>query len=180
VRSTLLASSVRALQTRGDYERYLTHLPERHHKAISELVAGVWLPFELGEAHYTACNKLGYGAREFAEMGRDVGNRIHGTILATAVRLAKESGVTPWTIYSQFGKLWERIFVGGGLTVRKLGPKEALVEVVGNPLVSIPYYHGAQKALFLGLIDLFCTKAYAADVKRATSSTATTYRFAWA
>ena len=130
------------------------------------MVAGVWMPIAFAEAHYGACDHLGYGPREFAAMGKDVGDRIHGTLLATAVRMARGAGATPWSIYAQFGRLWERIFIGGGLTVKKLGPKEAHVEVVGQPLVAIPYYRAAQRALFLGLIELFCEKAYGFDVCR--------------
>ena len=118
----------------------------------------MWIPTALAEAHYTACNGLGYAPREFAEMGKDVGDRIHGTMLSTAVRLAKGAGVTPWTIYAQFGRFWERIFIGGGIAVQKLGPKEAHVEVVGQPLVGIHYYRAAQKALFLGLIELLARR----------------------
>jgi hypothetical protein len=180
VRSTLLASSVRALQTRGDFERYLTVLPAELHERITQMVAGVWIPLEIAQAHYTACNQLGYGPTEFAEMGRDVGSRIHTSILSTVVAMAKNAGVTPWTIFAQFRRFWERIMVGGGIGVTKIGPKEAHVEVVGCPLVSIPYYRSAQRALFLGLIELFCTKAYASDVSRALTLTSMTYRFAWA
>jgi len=96
------------------------------------------------------------------------------------VKAAVGVGVTPWTAFSHFGRLWERIFVGGGITVRKIAPKEAHVEVVGQPLIAIPYYYSAQRALFLGILDLFCTKAYAFDVPRTTNKTGTTYRFAWA
>jgi len=147
---------------------------------MTQMVAATWASYDVAEMHYRACNSLGYGTLEFAEMGRDVGNRIHGTMLATVVKLAKGAGVTPWTSFAQFGRLWERIFVGGGITIRKIGPKEAYVEVVNQGLVAIPYYHSAQRALFLGLLDLFCTKAYAFDVPRSTSSAGTTYRFAWA
>jgi len=179
VRSTLIASSIRALQTRGDFDRYLTLLPEPLRGTIPQIVAGTWLPIRDAYAHYDACNKLGYGPREFAEMGKDVGNRIHGTILSTAVRMAKGAGVTPWTTYAQFGRLWERSFIGGGITVRKIGPKEAHVEVVGQPLVGLAYYHAAQRSTFLGLIELFCQKAYASDVRHGATATSATYRFAW-
>ncbi len=180
VRSTLIASSMRALQTRGDFDRYRKLLPEKLRGTLPQVVAGTWLPIGEAYAHYEACNQLGYGPREFAEMGKDVGNRIHGTLLSTAVRMAKGAGVTPWTIYAQFGRLWERTFIGGAITVRKVGPKEAHVEVVGQPLVAIAYYQAAQRATFLGLIELFCQKAYAGDVRSAATSINTTYRFAWA
>jgi hypothetical protein len=179
VRGTLLASSVRALQTRGDFERYLRVLPTRYHETMTLMVAAQWVPYEVGEAHYRACNALGFGPRDFEAMGRDVGHRINDTVLSTFVKLAKGSGVSPWTSLSNFGRLWGRIFVGGALGVRKLGPKEALVEVVGQGLVSIPYYHAAQRVLFLALLELFCTKAYGYDVPRADTPTGATYRFSW-
>src|SRR5580692_660544 len=86
VRSTLLTASVRALQTRGDFERYLLALPPRYHDPMTHMVAGLWVPYTTAQAHYLACNALGYGSKEFAEMGKDVGNRIHATMLSTAVK----------------------------------------------------------------------------------------------
>jgi hypothetical protein len=180
VRSTLLTASLRALQLRGDLDRYFTLLPPERHATMKEMVAATWVPLPVADVHYRACNQLGYGPKEFLEMGRDVGHRIHGSVLSTLVMAAKGAGVTPWTAFSHFGRLWERIFVGGGITVRKIAPKEAHVEVVALPLVGIPYYHSAQRALFLGILDLFCTKAYAFDLPRTTSATGTTYRMAWA
>ena len=180
VRSTLLTSSTRALQTRGDFERYLRALDPSLHDRIKHMVAGVWVPYPIAESHYRACNSLDYGQGDFAEMGREVGNLIHASILAPIVGLAKNAGVTPWTILAQYRRLWERIMVGGAVGVRKAGPKEAYVDVVNCQLVAIPYYRAAQRALFLGLLELFCTKVYGSELAGTQTQNGITYRFAWA
>ena len=43
VRSTLLTASVRSLQTRGDFERYLAVLPVSHHGTMTQMVAATWV-----------------------------------------------------------------------------------------------------------------------------------------
>ena len=180
VRTTLLTSSVRALQTRGDFERYLEHLPREHHETITQMVAAMRIPFPdrrcaLPRVRSARLRDEGVrrdGARRRAAHPRDGG--------LDAREARQGAGVTPWTSFANFGRLWERIFVGGAITVKKAGPKEAIVEVIGIPLVAIPYYHSAQRTLFLSLDRRLLHEGVPADVPRSTTSTSTQYRFAWA
>ena len=59
LRSTLLGASILALKHHGLYERYLAQLPDARRDEILLAVAGQWLPIELGEIHYNACDAMG-------------------------------------------------------------------------------------------------------------------------
>ena len=160
IRSTLLISSYAAVRDAGYGKAYLAALPVKHHAAILEAVAGAWVPIEVGVAHYDACSALGISHDQQMIIGRAVGEKVKGTLLGTVVRMAREVGVTPWTVIPQFQRFWNRAFDGGGLYAAKAGPKEVHIEVYKAPHADCAYWRAALCGLTMGVLDLFCQKAY--------------------
>jgi hypothetical protein len=181
LRTTWIQSSLQGLRTRGHFEAYKALLPTAHHEAILFCVAGAWLPLAVAREHYLACDGLGMSPEEQVAMGKVVSQRAQSTVLATAVRLAKTGGVTPWTILPQFAKLWSRGFDGGGVEVTKLGPKDARVSFVDCSLFGIPYFRIAFRGILIDITSLFCARAFVHDITRPTQrDTQSHYRFQWA
>jgi hypothetical protein len=164
IRSTWVGSSLQAVRERGLLDRYLALLPEEHRAPILDTVAGVWLPMEVGVAHYRACDGLGLSKRETWDIGVHVTRKVHGTTLGLAVRLAKQGGVSPWTVLAQLQRLWDRIYLGGGVAVYRKGPKEAIVDIAGWPLAPIGYVRQTMPAVAQGVVEMFCQKAYISEV----------------
>jgi hypothetical protein len=179
-RSTLLTSSLKSIRDRGYGDRYLALLPERHHDAVRACIAGVWLPVDLGLAHYDACEALNLSVQEQIAIGQEVGLRIQGTFLGTVLKLAKGAGVTPWLCLTQYQRLWDRLMVGGGVIVTKIGPKEARLECIGFPFARIPYFRTAFRGVNIAGCELFCAKAYAEEINRLCSPASVGYRLSWA
>lgn len=113
VRGTLLLSSLRSIRARGLIDRYMTALPVTRHATMQEMVAGTWIPMDVAVAHYETCERLGLSARDQVEIGREVGASVQGTLLGTLVKMAKGAGATPWAIFTQYQKLWDRLLLGG-------------------------------------------------------------------
>jgi len=130
--------------------------------------------------HYTAVNALGLSYAESAQAGAVVGEKIQATLLGTVARLARTSGVTPWTVLAQFQRLFERIFKGGGTRIVKLGPKEARIDVSGLRLAAFPCFRAGFQGMIKSGGELFCTRAYVSEVPRLCTSTTIGYRCAWA
>jgi hypothetical protein len=180
VRSTLIASSVRSVREHGFYDAYLDKLDPAWRATILDAVAGVWLPIDAGIAHYRACDALGLSAGEQMEIGREVGDRIQKTFLASMVRAARGIGVTPWNAF-QFGtRLYERQFEGGGVCVVKLGPKEARCEVVCNPAAVTGHFRNGFRGLTQAGVELFSTKAYVVELSKLGTDTSFVLRGSWA
>lgn len=180
VRSTLLLSSVQSLRARGLFDRYVTHLDPAVRDALLTSVAGVWMPMSLGMLHYRACEALGLSLVEATQIGHDVGNRVQGSLLGVLTRAAKGSGVTPWTVLGQIGRLWDRTFQGGGgARLTKLGPKEARAELIGLPLMAVPYFRHAYRGAFHAGLELFCEKIYVNEIASRSSDVAGAYRVSW-
>jgi hypothetical protein len=166
VRSTLIASSLRSIRERGRFDDYRRHLEAPWREIPEVAIAGAWLPLDAGLAHYRACDALGFTLAEQHDIGREVGDRIHGTFLGSMIRGAKNVGVTPWIVLAQARKLYERLYDGGAVSVIRVGPKDARMEMVGNPSVDIPYFRHAMRGLWQVAVEFFCTKAYVNETGR--------------
>jgi hypothetical protein len=181
VRTTLLVSSLQSLRKRSLVDKYMSYLPAEHHREIQSLIAGQWSPMSLAMAHYEACEALRLPRHEVNVIGREVGDRIEGTFLATMVRMAGQVGATPWTALSQTQRLYQRLFgPGGGCCVLKVGPKDARVMLAGLPIARIPYFRGAMLGVFEVGVELFARKAYAREVEEARTPTRAMVHVAWA
>jgi hypothetical protein len=165
-RSTWLSSSLLTLRERGDYERYLSLLDPKYREAIVGTVAGQWLSTDVAIGHYRACWALGLSKEEIAERSLEVTRRVHKTALELALRLARDAGATPWSIYSRLDRLWDRVWKGGGVSVTRWGPKDALVEIAGWPCAGEPYCRAAMPAVVTAVTELFCNKAFVRDMTR--------------
>jgi hypothetical protein len=160
VRSTLIASSLQALKTRGLLERYTELVPEEHRETILHCIAGQWFPLAVGVSHYETCDRLGLSHEQQRDIGSDVSRRIHETFLGVLVQMAKGVGVTPWLVLGKGNQLFGRIVKGGGLQVTKLGPKDALIEIAGLPLLEIPYFRTAAQGIYQVAISMFAKRAH--------------------
>ncbi len=179
VRGSLIASSLNAARERGLFERYQEALERKHHAAIFESIAADWLPTDVGMAHYRAMDALGLTPGEVFDIGRGVADRVQGTVLATAARLAKSSGVTPWLPLSSLHRLWSRLFEGGGVAVYKVGPKEARIDIVRVPFAEFAYFRGAFRGLAAAGFEMFSNRVYVTELARFASPTTIVFRVAW-
>jgi hypothetical protein len=180
LRSTLVASSLESLRRRNLMDRYGELVVPEHKEAILSTVAGLWLPIDVGLAHYEAVDRLGFTIEEQAAIGAEVSHKIHDTFLGVVMKMATNAGVTPWTLLPKGNQLFGRVFQGGGGTrVVKLGPKEARADIVGIPLLAVPYFRNAIRGLYQAGISVFCTRCYVHEIGR-RSPTAITLRLSWA
>ncbi len=179
-RGSLIASSLRALEAEGHLPRYFALLPAEHHETIKCLIAGQWLPLSLAITHYEACDRLDLTVDQQVKLGMAVADRLRRTFLATILKLGHHSVVSPWIGLAHFGRLYDRLFMGGGTQVTKVGPKDARIEMVGSPLARIGYYRNAYRGVIRGGCELFCSTAYVTLIPKLCSDTTLGYRAAWA
>jgi hypothetical protein len=178
-KSTLLVSSVRGLRDHGHFERYESQLDPQFRDMVLSAIAGVWMPIEAAAAHYRAIDSLGLTPLEQSRLGSAASERLGSSVFSTIATLAKTSGVTPWTGLRYFQRFFDRFFVGGGTQVLKLGPKDARIDVVGLPLLDIPYFVNAYRVLIEALgVPFFCQKLYVTVVPRGVPSSVA-FRGSW-
>lgn len=181
MRSTLIATSLQSLRTRGFLDRYARLVEGPHGETVMTAVAGSWLPMDAAVAHYRACDALRLDTRLQLVIGMDVGNRVHGTFLGMMVRTARTAGVTPWTALAQSSKLHGRLFSGGGtISVTEIGPKDARVEMAGNALCDIDYFRTGMRGLYQAATQLFCSSVYSVELARGRAPGTTAMRISWA
>jgi hypothetical protein len=179
-RSTLVTTSIQSLRGRGLYDPYVSHLGALHRDELLTTVAGVWLPIDVAIAHYEACEALHLDAGDQLAIAMEVGDRVHGTFLGMMVRMARTAGVTPWPALAQSAKLYGRLFCGGGVAVTPTGPKDARVELVGNPLCAIEYFRVGVRGVYQAALQLFCRRVTTFELPLRQAPHAMAIRISWA
>ena len=178
-RSTWLTASQATLRERGLGERYEAAIEPEYKERVLSAVAGVWLPMDVARAHYAAADSLHLPHDMLVDIGKTATLRANATTLQFISRLAQGVGVTPWTVLAQTPRLWANTCDDGGVGVLRVGPKEARVEVVGFPLASLEYNRITMRGIVLGVVALFCTKAYAREIPALTTSRTIGLRLSW-
>jgi hypothetical protein len=180
IRSTMLIVSREALKECGHFAAYSRHLSAAAQPRLEHLVAGVWLPLELGEAHYLACDALSLSLKDQREIGGRTLSRLRETLMGTMAKTLGSSGIVSlWDVLQRYHVFYERSFSGGGTRVSKVGPKDALLEVGGLPLARIPYLRHAYGGLLSEGARFFHPSSHVAEVARLCSNTTLGFRISW-
>jgi hypothetical protein len=166
VRGSLIASSLQALREFGYYERYLPGLPGSQREAVIFCVANSWLPLEVAMAHYGACDAMGLSETELNSIGEAVSNRIMGTFLGTLLRSGRTMGATPtpWIPLKQYGRVCDRLLLGGHHAVQELGPKDAVIDSSGVPMFRYRYFRTATVGIARGAAGMFAKTCFAREL----------------
>jgi hypothetical protein len=178
VKGTILVSSIRGLRDEGHYDAYLRNLSPRDREAVQLMVAGEWVSIDLALAHYRACEALSLAPGEIFRLGVMTSRRLTSNFYGTVAKIARASGVTPWSGLAQTPRIFEANCRGGGGTrVVKLGPKEARLEFVAFPLMGIPWCRHGWRGTVTASTEQFCHKCYVTEIE--SSATSVAYRVSW-
>jgi hypothetical protein len=179
-RNSWLWSPLRALKARDLLRAYIRHLPPEHHEAVLWNDECAWLPIEVALAHYRACDALDLPPEDVVAMGRDVTNVVPTPMHSRLLGLARGVGVTPWHVLEQVQGLWDRVWLGGGVSVVKLGPTKARIEIAGWPCAESPSCRAGLRGAIEAVTDLFCTRSYARELPERATPTSLAYVLSWA
>jgi len=179
VRSTVVFTSQRGLRARGLFDAYLAVCAPAYREHMRALTAGAWMSMDLARAHYEACDRLKLERRVMEEIGQESGRLLNETIFSLVIRLSREAGVTPWTALPHTNRLIDRTWRGSTCGVFRLGPKEARLEWLGQPLADIPYFRTAFGGFVHGVLGMFARVVFVRELPRYCTSTTLGYRCSW-
>jgi hypothetical protein len=179
VRSTLLTASLQTVREMGWEERYFEALPQARHAEMRELAAGIWVPIELGIAHYMACDAMGLSADEMKAIGKAVSLRTQKTFVGTLGSIAAGAGANPWHLYRHGHRIWARIFDGGDHAGYKVGPKDIDVICMGCPLLRIRYFRTSMCAYYAALAGVVATGVHSHELPEYRGGETIGMRISW-
>ena len=180
VRSALLTSSVLAIRQRGHEARYLSFLDPRYHDALLYDPPGLWVPVVTAVAHYEACDRLQLPSTDVLSMGNAFGVASARSLFGIVTKLAREGGVTPWTLMQHLPAMWGRIYRGSAIGITKLGPKEGRFDVVEIPLARFAYWRTALRGIVGSVLGPLCRVCHVRELPAYTSAMRVGYRVSWA
>ncbi len=179
-RGTLMLASMAKIRQRGHWDRYVAALGPEHLQTIQSSVAGVWLPIEVGIAHYRACDSLDLPTEEILSLGGEVVHDLQRTFIGTVLKTASSgAGIGPLVGMQKFMSVYTRSIKGGGGRLLRIGPKDARVEFVGQPLSAIRYFRIAYRGFIHAGCEFFAKRVVVAELHAFGSATTVAYRLAW-
>jgi hypothetical protein len=179
-RSTLLISSMQAVKRHGHYDRYVRAIDPRRLDSILSSAAGVWIPIDVGVAHYAACDALDLSADETLAIGGEVVRALQKTFIGSVVRSASSGmGISPLTGLEKFTSVRARSIKGGGARVVRCGPKDVRIEFKGEPFAAIRYFRIAYRGFIQAGCEFFSRRVVVAELEAFRSATTLGYRIAW-
>lgn len=155
VRGSLIASSLESLRDLGLFDNYFSHLPLEHRDAILYVLAASWVPVELANVHYAACDAMGLTEAQLDLVGNKVSHRIMNTFLGTLLRTTRVIAAPVRVPLKHYPRLWDRLLRGGGCTVYMRGGCEARIESRGVPMFQYRYFRIAYAGLIRGAAMMF-------------------------
>jgi hypothetical protein len=164
VRGTWLATSLKGLRAQGLENEYLAKLDPKHAPTIVNAAYKDWIPVDVFVAHYEACDALALPSFKLIALGTEATRLAQGSVVGMVAKLAGGAVASPWPILSQLQRLWDRVFLGGGVSVTKLGPKDARVELAGFPACRYRYCRIGLRGVLTGMTEMFCTKAHVSEI----------------
>lgn len=167
IRSTTLISSLGSIEQAGKLDAYWRGLPEQYAETLKHLVTGVWVPIEVGLAHYHTVDKLGFSSADAKANGRRVAESVQNSHFATMVR-ALGNTVSLWTILPKFPNFMARLIQGGACGIFRLGPKDARIELHAIPIARFPYVRSGWAGMFEGTFELVARKVYVTSLPQRT------------
>jgi hypothetical protein len=133
-RGSIVVMDWQALREHGLFDAYVAAVSAQPWAALGELTTGSWVPLELLREHYLALDSLQLQDALIRDIGREVGERVHGAFLLTLIRLAGKCGMSPWLALEQTYKLWTRTWNGGSIVVHRVGATHARIALSDAPV----------------------------------------------
>lgn len=178
VRGTLVISALEGLRAQRALEPLLTELPSALHEELLSASPLRWVPMAQLVELCLAVDRLRLTDRQLAEIGGAAASSIAATVLSTILRTA---GASPWTIVSNVDRLWDRFYEGGGITVMRLGPKDACIELSGMPHAVTRYCRATTQAFFQALTAKLARSVQAMPTRpRTVSPLSFAFTLSWA
>jgi hypothetical protein len=164
VRNTLIQASLGELREAGYYDRYAEHVPVDILRELTSNLAPSWVPIELANAHYAACDAMRLTEDELRRVGEAVGLRVRQTSIIVAGKKDENARVDAFAIVGHLHRVWKRVYQGGSVQITKIGPATQLIELRGFSLNRHHYFRFATRAASVGIYEALGVRIEVAKV----------------
>jgi hypothetical protein len=165
IRGIVLLKSVENLRHSGLFERYAAELDPAYRAQIELALAASWLPLELAEAHYAACDRMRLSDAEIERLGSLMAERMSSALFSILLKMTRQAGMeSMWSALKQNDRIWDRMYRGGQVTIIQTGPKDLIMENRGIPLAQSRHWRFGLRAYWLALGKLMTNVVYVKQI----------------
>lgn len=179
VKNVLVQASLAQIQTAGFYERYSKLIESQVLEQLLSSVGPGWVPIELADSHYAACDRLNLNTAELKVLGSGVGDRLQKTTLVSTKK-DRQTSVDVWAELGSLHRMWDRQYQGGSVQVTQAGDQEMLIELRGFVLTRHLYFRNAMvPAIGVTFLALGVRLDSSKISKYVAARDEVTYRLSW-
>lgn len=156
LKAMLIQSRLKHLRNENLLEDYVARVDPAHRETLLNSLASSWIPVDAALAHYVALDRLELSDTQLARMAEPLGKSTFEVMFAAILRASRNAGADlhVWTGLRQLDRLWNRIYQGGACKVTQVGPKDALLEVIGVPFAHSRSFRSTHCGFLRGTIAL--------------------------
>jgi hypothetical protein len=179
VRNNVLQASLTLLRAGGFYERYAELVEPAILREVSANVAPCWVPIEVVDEHYRACDAMQLSTEVLEGLGEKAGQHARKTSIIVA-QPEQDGGFELWENARRMHRVWKRHYRGGSVQIVRLGTAEELIDFRGFSLHRHRYYrYGSLAAIRAAHESLGMRIEVARIAQYDASSHALTVHLAW-
>ncbi|HEX6242418.1 MAG TPA: hypothetical protein VFZ61_16010 [Polyangiales bacterium] len=161
IRGILLVKSLENLRKAELFERYAAELSDTLRNQIEGTMATSWVPVELAEEHYAACDRLALNEPTIERLGALMAESMDSSVMSTLLKTTRQAGVeSMWSALKQTDRLWDRLYQGGKTTLLQLGPKDLILEHHGISLAKSRHFRAGLRAYWVALGQMMTKVVY--------------------
>ena len=181
VRGTLLASSMATLRETELEYRYYECLAPEYHQEIKAFVPLSWLAMQVAVGHYQAMDLVYPTPEVQIANGRRTAERTQNGYIRTIARGLSATGhLDPAELLKRVADATQRFVQGGGaVAAYRTGPKDARVELVGFPFLSIAYARYGWQGMFESTLSLAARRVFVRQDVRFERDDRVAFLIAW-
>ena len=181
VRGTIITSSLTAVREHALEARYFALMDVSHHSDIRELLPLSWVSMELAVKHFQVMEVLYPEPDQQIANGKATAERTQNTYVRTIVRALQATGkLDPFELLKRLGHGVERAVRGGGaFAAYRTGLKDARVELVGFPFLSVGYARYGWQGMFESTLGLGANRMFARQDVRFERADRVAYLLSW-
>jgi hypothetical protein len=140
VRGVLIGASTLTLRHNGLHAAYQALLDAEYRELLAHLPPSSWVGIDVAEAHYRGCDALALSEADTERNAAGVLDRTQRATLATISRGVTQRMVRASVVGCYLPRVWNRMFKGGSLRAKSIGPRALMIESHGLSLFKSRYF----------------------------------------
>jgi hypothetical protein len=179
VRGAVIIAGRSVLRRHDHFARYLERLSPADRIVLDAVNAAEWVPMSTVHVHERVLDDMRFDRDEARRIGLEISEIVNGLLYTTVASLAGRIGLSPWLVFGQAQRMWDRSYLGGRMDVSRLAESCAQISVTGDPLACYSLHREALGGALLHVVGRFRKDGRLTAIPARHSATTFAFSIRW-